>query len=172
MPVPSAALNPRLFPSSAPRLTSCRNQISRILGLLLCALVCCSTTAPQTPTDDDVVRVTTDLSVFPIRVTDKNRHAVPGLKVSDFQLKDHDGITTSLYFAAGADRVALVFALDQSGSLREIISQQRDAALGLFEHFSTASRVAVIRFAEQPQTIVPLAKMARRPVLPLIFLRA
>jgi len=159
MLVPSAALYPRLFSSSAPRLTSCRNEISRILALLLCTLGCCLTTAlAQTPADDDVVRVSTDLSVFPIRVTDKNRHAVAGLKVSDFQLQDRDGITTSMYFAAGADRVALVFALDQSGSLREIISQQRDAALGLFEHFSTASRVAVIRFAEQPETIVPFGK--------------
>jgi Ca-activated chloride channel family protein len=97
------------------------------------------------------------LSVFPIRVTDKNRYAVSGLTASDFQLKDTDRITTSLYFAPGADRVALVFALDQSGSLREIISQQRDAALALFERFGKASRVAVIRFAERPRTVVSFA---------------
>ena len=157
MSVPSVALNSRLFTPGASRLTSRRNQIIRILALLLWAW-CCSTAVLAQSADDDVVRVSTDLSVFPIRVTDKNRHAVPGLKVSDFQLQDRDGITTSMYFAAGADRVALVFALDQSGSLREVISQQRDAAVGLFEHFSTASRVAVIRFAEKPETIVAFGK--------------
>jgi Ca-activated chloride channel family protein len=55
-----------------------------------------------------------------------------------------------MYFSPGADRVALIFALDQSGSLREIISQQREAALSLFGRFSDRSSVAVLRFAEVP----------------------
>ena len=46
------------------------------------------------------------------------------------------------------DRVALLFALDQSGSLREIISQQHDAALSLFSRFSDRSSVAVLRFSD------------------------
>jgi Ca-activated chloride channel family protein len=66
-----------------------------------------------------------------------------------------DGVTTSLYFAAGAERVAIAFALDESGSLRQILSQQRDAALALFERFGQNSRVAVLRFSEQPFIVVP-----------------
>ena len=158
MLLPSVALKTHLFTSSAPRLVWRVSPIELIFRFLLLLIAFCPLGArAQESSDDDVVRVTTDLSVFPIRVSDKNRHAVAGLTVSDFQLKDADRITTSLYFAAGADRVAMVFALDQSGSLREIISQQRDAALALFERFGKASRVAVIRFAERPKTIVSFA---------------
>src|SRR6266404_7264485 len=159
MLVPSVALKTHLFTSSAPRLVWRVSPIELIFrSLLLLIAICPLGARAQESSDDDVVRVSTDLSVFPIRVTDKNRHAVAGLTVSDFQLKDADRITTSLYYAAGADRVAMVFALDQSGSLREIISQQRDAALALFERFGKASRVAIIRFAERPKTIVPFGQ--------------
>jgi len=158
MLLPSVALKTQLFTASAPRLFWRVTPAEPIFKLLLFLLVFCQMGArAQEPSNDDVVRVSTDLSVFPIRVTDKHRHAVAGLTASDFQLEDADRVTTSLYFAAGADRVAMVFALDQSGSLREIISQQRDAALALFERFGKASRVAVIRFAERPRTIVSFA---------------
>ncbi len=153
------ALKTHQFTSSAPRLIWRVTPVELIFTSLILVMAFCPKDAfAQERSDDDVVRVSTDLSVFPIRVTDKHRHAVAGLTASDFQLEDADRVTTSLYFAAGADRVAMVFALDQSGSLREIISQQRDAALALFERFGKASRVAVIRFAERPKTIVSFAK--------------
>jgi hypothetical protein len=41
----------------------------------------------------------------------------------------------------------LLFALDQSGSLREVIAQQREAALALFSRFGERSSVAVLRFS-------------------------
>ena len=107
-------------------------------------------------TDDDVIRVTTDLSVFPIRVRTRNHHLPALVTEKSFQLKDTDGVTTSLYFSAGAERVAIVFALDESGSLREIISEQRDAALALFDRFGKTSKVAVLRFSRQPEVAVPL----------------
>jgi VWFA-related protein len=58
----------------------------------------------------------------------------------------------------GADRVALIFALDQSGSLRDIVSQQREAALALAGRFGDKSQVAVIRFAEKASLVVPFTK--------------
>ena len=158
MLLPSAALKPSLFSSSVLRRYWRLTPVKPILGLFLILAFCGIEAGAQEPSDDDVIRVSTELSVFPIRATDKKRRAVPGLTANDFQLRDDDHITTSLYFAAGADRVALVFALDQSGSLREIISQQRDAALALFERFNKTSRVAIIRFAERPKTIVPFGQ--------------
>lgn len=110
----------------------------------------------QTPEPDGgIVRVDTDLLLFPVRVRDKKGLAVTGLTERDLSLKDADHATTALYFAAGADRVAMVFALDQSGSLREIIPQQRDAALALFGRFSQRSRIAILRFAQVPLLIAP-----------------
>ena len=62
--------------------------------------------------------MSTDLLLFPIRIRDKRDQAVQGLTEGQLSLEDKDRVTTGLYFTPGADRVALVFALDQSGSLR------------------------------------------------------
>jgi VWFA-related protein len=137
---------------------------SSVLRVLPCSLVLLLIMAWALPgaaqeTDEvDVVRVSTDLSVFPIRVRNRGRDLQVPLTESDFQLRDNDGITTSLYFAAGANRIAIIFALDESGSLRQILSQQRDAALSLFERFGQKSRVAVLRFSQQPTIVVPFGK--------------
>ena len=114
--------------------------------------------AQDPPQDEDVVRVNTDLLLFPIRIRDKKGQAVAGLTEQDLTLKDQDKVTTGVYFAPGADRVAMLFALDQSGSLREIISQQRDAALALFSRFSSRSSVAVLRFSDNASLAIPFTK--------------
>ena len=111
--------------------------------------------AQQSANDDDVIRTSTELLLFPIRIRDKRGQVMQGLKESDLSLTDKDRITSGMYFSPGADRVALIFALDQSGSLREIISQQREAALALFGRFSDRSSVAVLRFAEVPSVAAP-----------------
>ncbi|MGH9929882.1 MAG: VWA domain-containing protein [Pyrinomonadaceae bacterium] len=104
------------------------------------------------------MKVSTDLLVYPIRVRDKRRPAASSLTERDLALKDGDHATAGLYLYRGADRVALVFALDESGSLREIVSEQREAALALFGRFGARSRVAVMRFAEKPSLVVPFGR--------------
>ncbi|HEX9543731.1 MAG TPA: VWA domain-containing protein, partial [Pyrinomonadaceae bacterium] len=106
----------------------------------------------------EVLRIDTHLVVFPIRVRDKRGQAVNGLTQNDLTLKDEDNATSGLYLYRGADRVSLVFALDQSGSLREIMNQQRNAALALFGEFGQKSQVAIIRFAERPQLAIPFGR--------------
>lgn len=130
-----------------------------LISLILVLFVIPSSMFAQDATDDDdVVRVNTDLLVFPVRISDKKGQAVTGLKVSDLSLKDDDHITAGLYFSEGVDRVALLFALDQSGSLREVITQQQDAAMALFERFGERSSIAILRFAERPAIAVPFQK--------------
>jgi len=108
--------------------------------------------------EDEVVHVSTDLLLFPVRIRDKQGNAVMGLTERDLSLNDEDHATTAIHFSPGAERVALVFALDQSGSLRQIVSEQRDAALALFGRFSQRSRVAVLRFAERPLLVAPFGR--------------
>ncbi len=115
--------------------------------------------AQQTTADeDDVIRVSTELLLFPIRIRDKKKQAVAGLTDQDLLLKDPDKATSGVYFSPGADRVALMFALDQSGSLREIISQQQDAALALFSRFGERSSVAVLRFSDASSVPTPFTR--------------
>ncbi len=104
---------------------------------------------------EDVVRVRTDLITIPTFVTDAQGRRISGLRQADFSVRDNGQQVALSYFAAGAEHVALAFALDASGSIREIISQQRDAALKLFSRFKRGSRVAVLHFGEKAQLIVP-----------------
>src|SRR5262245_39843153 len=55
-------------------------------------------TAQETGGDDDVVRVNTDLLLFPVRIRDKKGQAVAGLTEQDLTLKDDDKVTTGVYF--------------------------------------------------------------------------
>lgn len=131
-----------------------------ILPLLVCLSVVHTTTAlaQQTGDDEDVIRVNTDLLLFPVRIRDKKGQAVAGLTEQDLSLKDQDQVTTGLYFSPGADRVALMFALDQSGSLRQIIAQQQEAALALFSRFGERSSVAILRFSDTASLVAPFTK--------------
>jgi len=104
---------------------------------------------------EDVVRVRTDLVAVPVIITDSNGRRLSGLKLEDFQVSDDEGLARIDYFAAGTDRVALLFALDASGSAREILVQQREAAGALFSKFGHGSRVAVLHFGEFVRLTVP-----------------
>jgi Ca-activated chloride channel homolog len=131
--------------------------------VFICVAVCLLFGLPlitfaQAGEDEDVVRVNTDLLLFPIRIRDKKGQAVAGLTEQDLTLKDQDQVTTGLYFSPGADRVAMLFALDQSGSLREVMEQQQDAALALFSRFSDRSSVAVLRFSDTSSLATPFTK--------------
>ncbi len=105
---------------------------------------------------DDVIRVDTNLVIVPTIVTDAHGHRVSGLLATDFQLRDSGRSFGLQFFSAGAERVALVFALDASGSARETIVQQRATALALFSRFGKGSRVAVLHFGATANLTVPL----------------
>jgi Ca-activated chloride channel homolog len=107
--------------------------------------------------DDEILRVSTDLLLFPVRVKDA-RGGTPGsLTEKDLKLKDEDQVTSGLYFSFGVDRVAMIFALDESGSLRDAISQQAEAALSLYRQFSNKSNIAVLHFAEAATVASPFS---------------
>lgn len=152
---------PLATPSSKPTSTSavCLLPARNCALLLILAIFCLPNIKAQEPdAPDEVVHIDTHLVVFPIRVRNKRGQAVAGLTQNDLTLKDEDNATSGLYLYRGADRVSLVFALDQSGSLREIMNQQRDAALALFGKFGEKSQVAIMRFAEQPQLAISFGR--------------
>ena len=105
---------------------------------------------------DEVVRVRTDLVTVPVFVTDSRGRRVSGLLEKDFVVLDDGERVKTDYFASGAERVALVFALDASGSVRDVVERQRETALALFSRFGRGSRVAVLRFTEKPELVAAL----------------
>ena len=107
------------------------------------------------PAPDDVLRVRTDLVTIPAFVTDSRGRRVSGLKQTDFSIRDNGQAVALAYFASGTEHVALAFALDASGSIREVVASQRDAARRLISRFGQNSRVAVLHFGEQAELVVP-----------------
>jgi VWFA-related protein len=133
----------------------------RTLRLILFALALTPALAraqtTPTPTDDEeVLSVRTDLITANCFVTDSRNRRVGGLAPADFQVRDNGRAAAVSYFASGTTRVALVFALDASGSAREHIERQREAALALLARFGRGSRAAVLAFAERPALALPL----------------
>jgi len=120
---------------------------------LLCVVGLITTARAQEP--GDVIRVRTDLVAVPVIVTDSRRRRVSDLHPADFAVRDDRGALKIDYFASGTERVALLFALDTSGSAREIIERQRAAALALFARFGHGSRVAVLHFGDLVELTIP-----------------
>jgi Ca-activated chloride channel homolog len=126
-------------------------------------------TEPETDATD-TIRVRTDLVTIPLFVTDKKGHRVSGLTQDDFSARVDDRLALKPdYFAAGTEHVALAFALDASGSAREIVGRQSEAALALFSRFGPKSSVAIWHFGMRPQLIVDFtteAELARQQFKP------
>lgn len=132
------------------------------LQLLICQR---NAGAQETPTnapeDEEVVRVRIDLVVVPVYVTDGRGRRVAGLTRQDFEVRDNGRPVEAVHFAAGAERVALLFLLDASGSTREIVTQQSETALALFSRFGERSRVSVLQFRERPEQTLPFTRDLR-----------
>ena len=131
-----------------PRFTLCL--ITSISLFVLSSVV-----AAQEQEPVDVIRVRTDLVAIPVTVTDSRGHRIADLRQDDFVLSDDGRATKIEYFASGAEHVALLFAIDASGSARDIIGQQRSAALALLSRFGRGSRVAVLHFGDFVRLSVP-----------------
>lgn len=142
-------------PHGGPRFPLC---LAASVSLLLSLAVI----RAQEPEPVEVVSVRTDLVAVPFSVTDVHGRRISGLKQPDFSFTEDGRPLTIDYFASGAERIALVFVLDNSGSLRDQLARQRDAALGLFSHFGKASSVAVIRFGQFAKVVAPLTSDAER----------
>lgn len=130
--------------------------------LTVCILAALAATGrAQGTQDEETVRVNTNLITIPVIVTDRNGRRVAGLTKDDFLLSEDGRPVTIDYFAAGSERVALVFALDASGSVRDRLEHQREAALAILGRFR-ASRVAVVRFRDRPELAAPFTSEIAR----------
>ncbi|HEV2799339.1 MAG TPA: VWA domain-containing protein [Pyrinomonadaceae bacterium] len=126
-------------------------------AVLLAAQVRAQTTPPTTdaPVDDEILRVNTDLVTVPVVVTDGRGRRQANLTLQDFEVRHGERLVKLDYFSTGAERVRMLFALDTSGSARQHIARQTEAALAMFTRFGRNSRIAVLAFADQAQLALP-----------------
>ncbi len=106
--------------------------------------------------DDDVIRVTTELVVLNITVTDKAGQYVKALKASDFKIYE-DGIEVRpnmiASFSLQESPYAAVVLLDSSGSMEARFSLARSAAIRFLDGLRQEDVAAVYRFDSKVERV-------------------
>lgn len=123
-------------------------RISRGLGAtLVSALLIPFALFAQTAQDqDDVVRVTTDLVVLNVTVSDKNGKFVSGLKAADFQIFEDGKPQKPVSFSAEQTPFAAAILLDTSGSMESRLTLGRSAAIRFLDGLRDEDVAAVYNF--------------------------
>jgi Ca-activated chloride channel family protein len=145
-----------------------RQSLGGFVFLLAVSLLSASlASAQQSPDDDEVVRVNTDLVVVNITVTDSGGKYARGLQRADFKLLE-DGLEQNIStFGAEETPFAAAVLLDFSGSMEKRVSLARAAAIRFLDGLREEDVAAVYRFdseIEQLQDYSP-----SRDLAPLAF---
>jgi Ca-activated chloride channel family protein len=120
------------------------------------------TPAVEEPENEaDVVRVTSNLVVVPVAVTDAAGNAVQGLKKEDFRLEE-EGRGQELTTVGTADEVpldiAVLFDISSSVTAKNFFALQQEAAARFLRQvLKSADRAAIITIADKPLLVQPLA---------------
>jgi VWFA-related protein len=116
----------------------------------------------EEPEDEsEVVRVTSNLVVVPVAVTDAAGNAVQGLKKEDFRLEE-EGRGQELATVGTADEVpldiAVLFDISSSVTAKNFFTLQQEAAARFLRQvLKPSDRAAVITIADKPTLVQPLA---------------
>src|SRR4030095_1008394 len=121
------------------------------------------TPPPKPPEQEvlDVVKVTSNLVMVPVSVTDATGQAIRGLKISDFRLEEEGRPQEIAEIGDPAQvplDIALLFDVSSSVSQKGFFAfQQLAAATFLKEVMKPTDKAAVFSIAAQPTLINPLA---------------
>src|SRR5262245_9155265 len=116
---------------------------------------------PAEPEVLDVVRVTSNLVMVPVSVTDNHGQAIQGLQVNDFRL-DEEGKQQEIAEIGDPEQVPLEIAIlfDVSSSVSQkgfFAFQQHAAAAFLKQVMKPSDKAAVFTIGQQPVLVQPLA---------------
>ncbi|HEY0080314.1 MAG TPA: VWA domain-containing protein [Pyrinomonadaceae bacterium] len=130
--------------------------------VLLACLFAATTSAQQTPPDEDVVRVESNLVRLNIGVADKRGRAVTSLSQSDFVVYE-DGVRQNITsFEPSNAPFSLVLLLDLSGSTLSFRATLKQSALRFVDALAPDDRIAVVTFNNKITTLQDFTTDRRR----------
>ena len=133
----------------------CQRLICCLALLVLTANICFG----QQPSNDDVVRINTDLVVLDALVIDKKTGLpVRQFKATDFELFVDDVKQQITYFSEDQLPLSVVLLLDVSGSVVPFIEQIGQRAKTALEKLKPEDEVAVMAFAEDSKLVQAFSK--------------
>jgi Ca-activated chloride channel family protein len=98
------------------------------------------------PSDDEVIRVETNLVTVPISALDRNGRFIPGLTQEQFHLFEN-GIEQRIAYFDSADKpFTVALLLDVSDSTKFKLKEIQDAAIAFTEQLRPEDRVIVVAF--------------------------
>jgi Ca-activated chloride channel family protein len=150
-----------------PRQRTHRNFIT-LTALVIAVLTC--PTLLQSQQDDDVVRVSTELVVLNITVTDKAGQYVPGLHLSDFTVFEDGKEVSALLissFSVQESPFASVVLLDTSGSMESRLSLARSAAIRFLDRLRDEDVAAVYKFDSKVEQVQEFS--SERDLAPMAY---
>ena len=105
-----------------------------------------TTTVTETPGDDEVLKVETNLITIPVSVFDRNGLYIPGLRQQDFKIFEDGVEQTIAYFGAQDKPFTVALLLDTSPSTSYKIDEIHRAAEAFVDQLKPDDRVIVIEF--------------------------
>jgi len=102
------------------------------------------------PTDDDEIRIDTDLVLFPVRISQRGDTPAGNLTKSDFRIYENGREQEISYFAGLDEPFTVAILIDISYSTVFKIEELKAAASAFVEQLSPNDRVAIIAFDQLP----------------------
>jgi VWFA-related protein len=114
-------------------------------------------TTPEEVTEDDVIRVDTELVSVNVSVVDRSTsHGVNDLAKENFRLYENNAAQQILHFESSSAPFNLVLLVDLSGSTAKVVELIKSAALHFVDAARPFDRIAVITFAGSQVVVSPL----------------
>ncbi|HEY8559295.1 MAG TPA: VWA domain-containing protein [Pyrinomonadaceae bacterium] len=126
-----------------------------------------SPTPPATATedavesDDDVIKVETNLVTMPVSVLDRDGRFIAGLQQKDFQIFENGVQQKVEYFQSVEQPFTVILLIDVSPSTQFQITEIQDAAIAFVNQLRRDDKVQVISFDERVRVLSPITSDRR-----------
>jgi VWFA-related protein len=112
------------------------------------------TPTSNNPTDEDVVKVETNLISIPVTVSTKNGVYVPSLSKGNFQIYENGKEQEVAYFGSVDKPFTAILLIDISGSTSLKIEQIQDGAIAFVQQMQPQDKAMVIAFDSGVRTLL------------------
>ena len=145
-------------------------RLRAVLLIAFIAMTLIAVSSSNAQQDDDVIRVSTELVILNITVTNQAGEYVPGLRLPDFKIFE-DGREVALSeissFSAHESPFASVVLLDTSGSMEIRLSLARSAAIRFLDNLRPEDVAAVYKFDSKVERVQEFS--GGRDLAPMAF---
>lgn len=123
-------------------------------GLAFCPHIAAQERVEQIITEDEAIRLSTDLVVVDVQVLNKKTgEIINGLRLQDFELYE-DGVRQEItHFSQDRLSLSVILLMDLSGSVSPVLKEIRDGALLALKRLKEKDEVALMAFSSTTQLV-------------------